>query len=612
MRIASLIYDRCQPRKCGKECYNFCPRVRAGDEIFSFDSKNKPIIDEALCVGCGICVHKCPFDALRITNLPEELDDDILHQFGPNGFRLFRIPYPQEGRVLGLLGSNGIGKSTILNILSGTMLPNFALGIEGDDDEGDEPRPFGSKTMEKDEIEDPPRDWDDVKERFAGTGLHDHFQKIAEKKLLSALKPQYVDSIPKAFKGKVRELLEKVDRRRVKKITDILEIDHILERTLDRLSGGELQRVAIAATLLKDADFFFFDEPSSYLDIRQRLKISQMIRELGESKQVMVVEHDLAILDFLADNVSLMYGEPGAFGVVTKPLTVKQAINTFLEGYLRVENVRFRDKPVEFYDHPPRTDWVGGDLLTFPPLEKNFPNFTFSSVGGTIHTGETVGCVGPNATGKSTFVKMLAGEEKPDKGVIETPFDISYKPQYIRHDFDGSVRDYFIIELKEAFGSGFFKAELEGPLGLKHLYDKEMSRLSGGEQQRVAVAKALAREADLYLLDEPSAYLDANQRMEVAKIIRRVIEKRGRSGLIVDHDVYFIDLVSDTMMVFKGEPSVSGTAVGPLELREGMNLFLKDVGITFRRDMETKRPRINKLGSRLDEEQRRKGEYYYA
>jgi ATP-binding cassette subfamily E protein 1 len=414
------------------------------------------------------------------------------------------------------------------------------------------------------------------------------------------------------FRGKVREMLRKVNEERLLEVATALEITHVLDRTMEKLSGGELQRVAIAATVLKDADFFFFDEPSSYLDIRQRLKISQMIKDLGERKQVMVVEHDLAILDFLADNISLMYGEPGAFGVVTKPMSVKQAINVFLEGYLRVENVRFRDKPVEFYDHPPKAEWTGGNLLTYAALEKKFPSFQFKSKAGTIHVGEVVGCVGPNATGKTTFVKMLAGELKPDKGFVEADVKISYKPQYIRHDFDGPVRDYLIIELKEHFGSGFFKSELEGPLGLKHLYDKEMSKLSGGEQQRVAVARALALEADLYLLDEPSAYLDANQRMEVAKIIRRVIEKRGRSGLIVDHDVYFIDLVSDTLLVFQGEPSVWGTAEGPLDLRDGMNLFLSDVGITFRRDMETKRPRINKMGSRLDEEQRRKGEYFYT
>lgn len=612
MRIASLIYDRCQPRKCSKECYHFCPRVRAGDEIFSFDSKDKPIIDEGLCVGCGICVHKCPFDAIKITNLPEELGKDMIHQFSANGFRLFRIPYPQEGRVLGLLGSNGIGKSTILNVLSGTMIPNFGLGIEKDDDEQEESKAFGSKQIEDDEADLPPKDWTEVAERFGGTGLHEHFASISRKELISAFKPQYVDSIPKMFKGKVREMLERIDNERLEEISESLEITHVLDRTLDKLSGGELQRVAIAATLLKKGDFYFFDEPSSYLDIKQRLRISQMIKELGDTKQVMVVEHDLAILDFLADNISLMYGDAGAFGVVAKPMSVKQAINVFLEGYLRVENVRFRDKPVEFYVHPPKSEWLGGDLLNYDSLEKKFPSFEFKSKSGTIHVGEVVGCVGPNATGKSTFVKMLAGEVEPDSGVVDIDMDISYKPQYIRHDFEGSVRDYLIMELKEQFLSGFFKAELEGPLGLKYLYDKEMAKLSGGEQQRVAIARALAIEADLYLMDEPSAYLDANQRMEVAKIIRRVIEKRGRSGLIVDHDVYFIDLVSDTLMVFQGEPSVSGTAVGPLELREGMNLFLSDVGITFRRDMETKRPRINKKDSRLDQEQRRKGEYYYA
>ncbi|MGA1822784.1 MAG: ribosome biogenesis/translation initiation ATPase RLI, partial [Thermoplasmatota archaeon] len=412
MRIAALLYDRCQPRKCGKECYNFCPRVRAGDDIFSFDEKDKPIIDEALCVGCGICVHKCPFDALKIIGLPEELDRDIVHQFGQNGFRLFRLPYPQQGRVLGLLGSNGIGKSTILNILAGMTIPNFGLGIEKDEDE-EEAAPFGSKQLDEDEKDLPPENWEDVRDRFAGTALFEHFDRIAANTMNAGLKPQYVDSIPKAHKGKVRELLQKIDPNKLSEIAADLEIDHILDRTLDKISGGELQRVAIAATLLKDSDFYFFDEPSSYLDISQRLKISQMIKELGDSKQVMVVEHDLGILDFLADNICLMYGDAGAFGVVSKPMTVKHAINTFLHGYMKEENVRFRDKPIEFFDHPPRQEWRAGALLIFPELTKNFETFHFRSNAGVIHTGEVIGCVGPNATGKSTFVKMLAGDIKP-------------------------------------------------------------------------------------------------------------------------------------------------------------------------------------------------------
>jgi ATP-binding cassette subfamily E protein 1 len=142
--------------------------------------------------------------------------------------------------------------------------------------------------------------------------------------------------------------------------------------------------------------------------------------------------------------------------------------------------------------------------------------------------------------------------------------------------------------------------------------DNDVNSLSGGELQRVAIGLCLASEADMYLIDEPSAYLDSSQRMIAARTIRRVMEKSGKSALIVDHDVYFIDLVSDSLMVFGGEPSIHGTGEGPFELREGMNRFLQKVGITFRRDPDTKRPRINKLDSVKDREQKSQGEYYYT
>jgi len=157
-----------------------------------------------------------------------------------------------------------------------------------------------------------------------------------------------------------------------------------------------------------------------------------------------------------------------------------------------------------------------------------------------------------------------------------------------------------------------YKAEIERPMRLPEIFHKDVNGLSGGELQRLSIALALAREADLYLIDEPSAYLDANQRMETAKCIRRVMEKKGQPALIVDHDVYFIDLVSDSLMVFSGEPSIKGLARGPFGLREGMNAFLKDINITFRRDGDTNRPRINKRDSRLDREQKTSGEYYYS
>jgi ATP-binding cassette subfamily E protein 1 len=391
-----------------------------------------------------------------------------------------------------------------------------------------------------------------------------------------------------------------------------LDLGLIVDREISNLSGGELQRVAVAATILKEADVYLFDEPSSYLDIYQRLRVARAINEKAKERFVMIIEHDLAILDFLADTVYLMYGEEGAYGVVAQPRGVRHAVNTHLHGYMKEENIRFRDSEIEFQPKPPRDEWDRPVFVTIPELEKRFKGFTLEVEGGEVHHGEVVGVLGPNATGKTTLIRMLAGMELPDKGSIHFKLKISYKPQYIKPEYDGTVEEAIYATLGAMVNDMFYKAEIERPLRLKQIFHKDINGLSGGELQRLSIALALAREADMYLIDEPSAYLDANQRMEAAKTIRRVMEKRGRPALIVDHDVYFIDLVSDSIMVFSGQPSVKGIAKGPFDLRTGMNAFLKDLSITFRRDGETNRPRINKLDSRLDREQKASGEYYYS
>ena len=148
-------------------------------------------------------------------------------------------------------------------------------------------------------------------------------------------------------------------------------------------------------------------------------------------------------------------------------------------------------------------------------------------------------------------------------------------------------------------------------MGIEPFLDKILTELSGGELQRVAITACLSREADLYLLDEPSAHLDVEQRMLAAKVIRRFAESTEKTVLVVDHDIYLIDLLSDRLMVFDGVPGSYGIAHTPLEMREGMNAFLKGIGITFRRDEETRRPRVNKPESRLDRMQKDQGEYYY-
>jgi len=589
MRIAVLIKDRCKPKNCAKECIKFCPRVRAGDETIIMGENGKPVISEDLCVGCGICVHKCPFEAIKIIGLAEELETDLVHQFGKNGFRLFKLPIPKAGSCIGILGPNGIGKTTAIRILSGQIKPNLG-------DYEDEPS------------------WQEIVEYYAGTELYEHFKSVMNEGINSVVKPQYVDKLPKVMHGKIGEILRNADSSDYfEEIVEQLGLSQVLDKKIEKglISGGELQLVSIAAALLKDVDMYFFDEPSSYLDIHQRLKVARIIKNLSLKKKVLVIEHDLAVLDFLCDNVHLVYGEEGAYGVVTKPRGVRHSINTYLSGYLKEENIRFGEK-IEFFAHPPKQRQNMSFLVTYDNLHKSFKDFKLDIEKGVIRTGEIIGIVGPNAIGKTTFVKMLAGVVEPSDGKIEYEIKVAYKPQYISPDFSGSVRDYFEDKSPQLFTSSFFKAEIFDALNLKYLLDKQIDTLSGGELQRAAIASCLVQDADIFLVDEPSAYLDSEQRMITSRTIRRVIEKSGKSALIVDHDVYFIDMVSDALVVFDGVPGVNGLARGPFSLHEGMNRFLKDVDITFRRDEETKRPRVNKPDSYMDRKQRQEGEYYYS
>jgi ATP-binding cassette, sub-family E, member 1 len=589
MRIAVLLKGRCKPKNCNYECIKYCPRVRAGDETIIKGEDIKPVISEELCVGCGICVHKCPFEAIKIIGLAEALDTDLVHQFGKNGFRLFRLPTPRKGSCTGILGPNGIGKTTAIKILSGQIIPNLG-----------EIKKEGS--------------WEKVLEYYAGTELHDHFKQVANNQVTSIVKPQYVDKLPKIAKGKIKDILKNADNSNsFDKIVKKLGLGNVLDKEIQKseISGGELQLVSIAAALLKDVDLYFFDEPSSYLDIHQRLKVARIIKELSQEKKVIVIEHDLAILDFLCDQVHLVYGDEGAYGVVTNPRGVRHAINTYLSGYLKEENIRFGEK-IEFFAQAPKQRQQMNILVTYDNLSKKYQDFTLDIEKGVIRQGEIIGIVGPNAIGKTTFVKMLAGVVEPTTGKVEHEIKISYKPQYISPEFDGTVRMFFEKFSPSLFTSSFYKGEIFEPMNLKYLLDKELSTLSGGELQRVATANCLVQEADIYLVDEPSAYLDSEQRMITSRTVRRVIEKTGKSAMVVDHDVYFIDMISDALIVFDGNPGKKGRACGPFSLHEGMNKFLKDVDITFRRDEDTNRPRVNKADSYMDRKQRSEGEYYYS
>ncbi len=590
-RVAVLDKELCQPKKCGLECIKYCPVNKSGaDCIVMNEEIKKAQIDEDICNGCGICVKVCPFDAITIVNLASELATDKVHQYGINSFRLYKLPTPTKGEVVGLLGRNGMGKSTVVNILSGNLKPNL-----------------GNYSQ--------PPEWDEILKYYSGTELKTHFEKIKDGNIKASIKPQQVYNIAEVFDGTAKDLLEKYDERGVTKhIIKELGLKNSLENNLNELSGGELQRLAVAVATSKDADFYFFDEPSSYNDVFQRTGVARVIQGLAKiGKSVMVVEHDLTLLDYLSDYIDVLYGEPAAYGIVSNILSTKVGINVFLDGYLPNENVRFRDKKFTFDSSATTTEnfQVGDEVISYPLLEKKFPAFSVTIEPGKVRKGEVLGIMGANALGKTTMMKMIAGVEKPDSGKIDKKVKIAYKPQYLTNDIDVEVIDLLDKANEGPVQGSMEEEQIIDPLKIKKLYNKSVKNLSGGELQKVAVASCLLQKVDVYALDEPSAFLDVEDRIAIAKFIQKFVRSFSKSAIIIDHDLQLMDLISDSMVIFEGTSGVSGHATSPLSKTNAMNQFLKSLEITFRRDEKTLRPRVNKSESRLDKTQKESGNFYY-
>lgn len=246
------------------------------------------------------------------------------------------------------------------------------------------------------------------------------------------------------MKGKVGELLKSKDERgNMDEVIDALELRELLDREVGQLSGGELQRFAIAVVCIQKADIYMFDEPSSYLDVKQRLNAAKVIRSLlGPSTYVIVVEHDLAVLDYLSDFICVLYGVPSVYGVVTMPFGVREGINVFLSGRLPTENLRFRDESLVF-KIAENADELSHDktaVYEYPAMVKKLGNFKLTIDAGAFTDSEIVVLLGENGMGKTTFIRMLAGILKPDNDEDIPRLNVSYKPQKIAPKFEGTVR----------------------------------------------------------------------------------------------------------------------------------------------------------------------------
>ncbi len=594
-RIAIVSDDKCKPKKCRQECRKSCPVVKTGKLCIEVTPTSKiAFISETLCIGCGICVKKCPFGAINIINLPTNLEKEVTHRYSANSFKLHRLPTPRPGQVLGLVGTNGIGKSTALKILAGKQKPNLGR------------------------FDDPP-DWQDILKHFRGSELQNYLTKVLEDDIKAIIKPQYVDNIPRAIKGpdtKVGQLLKaRLERKdSINEICDVLELRGILKRDINALSGGELQRFAIGMTCVQDANVYMFDEPSSYLDVKQRLNAALIIRSLLHAQSyVIVVEHDLSVLDYLSDFVCILYGVPSVYGVVTLPSSVREGINMFLEGHIATENLRFRTESLQFRlaDAQDAIQLDASRYYSYPSMDRTQGDFKLHIEKGDFSDSEILVMMGENGTGKTTFCKLLAGAIPADNDLEVPKLNISMKPQKIAPKFPGTVRQLFFKRIRASFLHPQFQTDVCKPLKIDDIIDQEVQHLSGGELQRVAITLALGTQADIYLIDEPSAYLDSEQRIICSKVIRRFILHAKKTAFIVEHDFIMATYLADRVIVFEGEPSKNAYAREPESLLTGCNRFLKNLNVTFRRDPNSFRPRINKLDSQMDKEQKASGNYFF-
>ncbi|NPA22045.1 MAG: ribosome biogenesis/translation initiation ATPase RLI [Candidatus Micrarchaeota archaeon] len=553
-RIAVIDRDLCTKEKCGYICMKVCPVNKVGKECITVDEEGYPVISEELCIGCGICVSKCPVDAITIVNLSLDFDR-VIHSYGPNSFRLYSLALPKEGELVGFLGKNGIGKTTTIKILAKKLVPNFGKGIT-----------TWEEALKEMTIEE---------------------RAFFQKERTLSLKPQYIESMRQPIT--VEEFLKMLK-------LELPQFEHLKERKLSELSGGELQKLALEVALAKEADLYYIDEPTNFLDIGERLRYALEIRERLEGKDVVVVDHDLAFIDYVVDYVYLFVGEEDTYGFASNIRPVRNGINEYLEGYLKTENFRFREFPIKF-DHYSESETGGEIAFSYPSFTKTYPGFKLEAEGSEIREEEVIGIVGKNGIGKSTFLKVIAGVEPSDQGKLHS-LKVSYKPQYI---------PLYKERAKEWGIPGWI---LEGLKIRQALLEKPFEKLSGGQMQKLAIARALSQEADLYVLDEPTAYLDIENRVILAKFLKDFALRKKVPLMVIDHDIVFIDKIASRLIVFEGEPGKHGRASPALDKEEGMNAFLKAVDITMRRDKDTKRPRINKKGSVLDREQREKGKYY--
>jgi ATP-binding cassette subfamily E protein 1 len=577
-RIAIVDNNKCKPNKCSKECMKFCPPQSAGKQVIDIEDIGNNMksakISEVLCIGCNICVNKCPFDAIKIINLPSELNKNITFSYGDNKFRLYKLPAIKKNSICGIIGQNGCGKSTIIKLLSNQLKPTF----------------------DNNQISDK-----EIIQKFRGTSLQNYFSDLYNNKLKIIVKPQ--------------DIYNYLDN--TKNVSDYIINDNLstlYNKKINQLSGGELQQLIIYITINTPADVYIFDEPSNYLDIKQRINISHNIKGLlNNDKYVIVIDHDLAMLDYITDDIFIIYGESNAYGSSSICQSNLIGINNYLSGYIPNDNIRFKNYEYIFNNSSLelKEDRFKNDIMTFYKDDViKYSNFELKINNGCFDINSSINIIlGPNGTGKTTFIKWLS--ENCNLSVSIKKQSIDFKKTNL------TVFEALNKTINNKLFDNTFISEIIKPLEIEKLYKQKISELSGGEAQKLSICICLGKPAQIYLIDEPSANLDIEKRLLITSIIKKYIINSNKCAFIVEHDImmavnFIKDIKSSVILCSSVEENnyVYSNIKSYSSWKEGINNFLNYMNITIRTDHTNGRPRINKSNSLLDKEQIKSNNYF--
>jgi sulfate-transporting ATPase len=492
-----------------------------------------------------------------------------------------------HGAKIGIVGENGSGKSTLLKIMAGedSEFEGQAAPLKGSTIGflPQEPVLDGDKTV-RENVE---QAFSDIKKFI------EEFNEVSAK----MAEPMSDDEMEKALEkmGRLQDQIDAVDGweldRQVEVAMDALVLPED-DQKADTLSGGEARRVALCKLLLQKPDMLLLDEPTNHLDAETVQWLEDTLANFPGN--VIVSTHDRYFLDNITKWIlELESGKGKPFeGNYSSWLEQKAEIlrrrektASTLQKRLDKELQWLRESPGARRKHNKsrvneyeklsarKTDLednileiqiapgpqLGEQVIEVESLSKGYGGDPiFSDLTFTVPRGAVVGLIGPNGAGKTTLFKMIAGEEQPDSGTLKlgSTVKLSYVDQH-RHDLEADNTVFEEItggtEHIEVAGKTINSRAYVGRFNFKGSdQQKKVGELSGGERNRVHLAKLLRRGGNVLLLDEPTNDLDVNT---LRNLENAILDFNG-CALVISHDRFFLDRICTHLLVFEGNSKV--------------------------------------------------------